>query len=113
MDLQEIKKVEVGDFVRYVGPKRNRARLKTNELYEIGYVRPDGEEFTLKDGVRVGYSPFAKEWDVSSFERVETPIQLKAVDYKDMIDFALDTKDFAWFKELHNEAFPTGEISEY
>lgn len=105
MEFREIAELERGDVVKYIGPAKNRSGLSPGRLYTVKDVRPDGEEFVLDIGIRVGYSPLGKEWDISSYERVEAGALLKSSDYRELIEFALATNDRAWFHELCDQAF--------
>ena len=117
MDVNDLMALEVGEFVEYIGPAENRSGLEIGQTYEVVNVDLTRDRFQIrkKDGftIYVFFGSFEREWDLASFVRLGAVAQLQETDYPTLIDCALDTKDFEWFKELHAKAFPEKELSFY
>ena len=110
MELKALESLMPGDVVRYTGPKANRGALTVGDVYEVVDVDAENGTFQLEYGYVVGNNPFAKEWDISSYERIPPVARLHQDDYGALIDCALETNDYEWFKELYVRAFAPQEF---
>lgn len=106
MNLNDLEWLTSGDFVKYVGPEVNNGNFKIGRNYEITDVNIEGQSFEIIDEYVIGDNFYAKEWDLSSFERVTPEAKLRKDDYGTLIDCALNPYDSVWLAELHALAFP-------